>query len=471
MTADSKIGTREHPVRVAVIGSGPSGFYAAAALLTQVDLNVRVDMFERLPTPYGLVRGGVAPDHQKIKAVTRVYENSAMMRGFRYFGHVELGRDIEVKDLQEHYHQIVYAVGNEKDRRMGIPGESLTGCSPATVFVGWYNAHPDYRDASFDWNSKCIAIVGNGNTAIDVARILTKGYQELSRTDIADYALEALDRSKVEEVVMLGRRGPVQAAFTPTELKELAEVEAANLYVSPSDLKLDPESLADYEAASPNSNIRKNYKNLSQISSQEPKDGKRIRFRFLASPVEVLGDEHGRVTGMRLEKNQLVRDDYDILRARGTGEFEEVDVDWIFVSVGYEGHRIKDIPYDDKRGTIANVDGRVCDAATGQIILNQYVVGWARSGPRGLIGMHKAASSEVTKLMLQDIADGCLKNAAPIGEDAITRFLSELGVRYVTFEDWKRIDVAEVERGKERDAPRVKFSKVAEMLDVAELHP
>ena len=468
MTADSKIGTKDSPLRVAVIGSGPSGFYAAAALLKQQDHDIRVDVFDRLPTPYGLVRGGVAPDHQKIKTVTRVYEKSALATGFRYFGHVELGRDIQVRDLVPRYHQIVYAVGNENDRRMGIPGESFIGCTPATVFVGWYNAHPDYREAGFDWNSKRIAVVGNGNVAVDVARILAKGRDELARTDIADYALEALDRSKVEEIVMLGRRGPVQAAFTPAELKELAELEAAAMCVDPSELVLDPESSADLEAASPRSKARRNYEILSRTAYEGSRDPRRIRLRFLVSLVAILGDEHNRVRRIRLEKNRLVRDQSGSLRARGTGAFEELEVDWIFVSIGYEGRRIAGIPFDEKRGAIANVDGRVCNPSTDEVVPNQYVVGWAQSGPKGLIGMHKAASAAVVKLMLEDVAAGSLRTASVIDEDSITRFLDDGGVRYVTFDEWKIINDAEVERGKRREAPRVKFSQIPEMLDVLE---
>lgn len=466
MTPDSKIGTKDNPLRVAVIGSGPSGFYAALALLKQEDYEIRVDVFDRLPTPYGLVRGGVAPDHQKIKTVTRVYEKSALAAGFRYFGHVELGRDIQVRDLLAHYHQIVYAVGNENDRRMGIPGESFVGCTPATVFVGWYNAHPDYRGAGFDWNSRRIAVVGNGNVAVDVTRILAKGHDELARTDIADYALEALDRSRVEEIVMLGRRGPVQAAFTPAELEELTGLESADLCVDAPELDLDSESRADLEAASPRSNARRNYEILCRTAHAEPKRRKRIRLRFQVSPVAILGDERNRVRRIRLEKNRLVRDQHGSLRARGTGEFEDMDVDWVFVSIGYEGRRIAGIPFDEKRGAVANVDGRVCDASTEEIVPNQYVVGWAKSGPQGLIGMHKAASAAVVKLMLEDVAAGSLAEALPVDGDSITRFMKDRGVRYVTFDDWRTIDAAEVERGKRREAPRVKFSQIPEMLDV-----
>ncbi len=462
------IGTPTNPIRVAVIGSGPSGFYAAAALLKTQDPTVHVDLFDRLPTPYGLVRGGVAPDHEKIKSVTRVYEKSSQTPGFRFFGNVRLGKDVGVADLREHYHQIVYAVGNENDRRMGIPGETLIGCTPATVFVGWYNAHPDYREAAFDWSSKRIVVVGNGNVAVDVTRILAKSHDELVRTDIADHALKALDGAATEEIVMLGRRGPVQAAFTPAELKELVDLESASLCVDPAELALDPESRRDLEAASAKSSAARNYELLSGVAGREPKHGKRIRFRFLLSPVEILGDADGRVRGVRVERNRLVRADSGGLRAHGTGEHEEIAADWVFVSIGYEGQAIEGIPYDDARGTIANVDGRVCDPRTSEIVPNQYVVGWAKSGPKGLIGMHKAASGAVVESMLEDVRAGSLADRPPIAERALPDLLEERGVRWVSFPDWKRIEAAETARGALRGAPRDKFSRVPEMLDVLE---
>jgi len=466
MVNEVTIGSPHRPLRVAVVGAGPSGFYAASALLRQEQLTVEVDLFDRLPTPYGLVRGGVAPDHQKIKSVTRVYESSALQPGFAFLGHVELGRDVAVDDLRRHYDQIVFAIGNENDRRMGIPGESLVGCTPATVFVGWYNAHPDYREAGFDFSCRRIAVVGNGNVAIDVARILGRSVDELRTTDIADHALDALAASRVEEVLVLGRRGPAQAAFTPAELKELTTLEQSDVQVEPSELRLDDWSRIQLDAAGENAPARRNYEILADAARhQDWTLPRRIRLRFLVSPVEVLGDERGRVRGLRLEHNTLEREADGVLRARGTGRFEDIEAGWVFVSIGYEGRRVPGIPFDEATGTVANDDGRVVDPETGARVPNQYVVGWARSGPRGLIGMHKAASGAVVRHMLADAAAGSFAETLP-PRSAIRSLLRSRGVDCVTFEDWKTIDAAEVDRGRPRGAPRSKFSRVAEMLDV-----
>jgi len=470
MAAQDAVGTSERPLRVAVIGSGPSGFYAAAALLKQDRFSVEVDLFDRLPTPYGLVRGGVAPDHPKIKSVTRIFDKSAMLPGFAFMGNVELGRDILAEDLTRHYHQIIYAVGNEDDRRMGIPGEFLFGCTPASVFVGWYNAHPDYRDARFDFSCKRIIVVGNGNVAIDVARILAKNNEELAATDIANHALRTLEGSCVEEVVVLGRRGPVQAAFTPGELKELMGLSHASVRVEAADLELDEWSRLQLDAAGERSPASRIHEMLSCVTGPDEPGKRRICLRFLASPVEILGDAQGRVRGVRLERNRLVRDERDVLRSHGTGQFEELEAGWVFSSIGYQGRRTPGVPFDEKRRVIANDDGRVVDPATGEVVPNQYVVGWAKSGPRGLIGTHKAGSAAVARHMLEDVLAGQVADRRP-SRAAVVDLLEQRGVEYVTYEDWKRIDAAEVERGKRRDAPRSKFSRVSDMMDVVRDDP
>ena len=466
MSTKSTIGTEGQPLRVAVVGAGPAGFYAALALQKQTRVQVRIDLFDCLPTPFGLVRGGVAPDHPKIKTVTRIYEKCAATPGCRFFGNVRLGRDIEVRDLEGHYHQIVYAVGNERARSMGIPGEELTGCTPATVFVGWYNAHPDHADAEFDWSSRRVAVVGNGNVAVDVARILVKTREELEQTDIADHALEKLGQSQVREVIMLGRRGPVQAAFTPAEMKELTELGDVDICVDPSEIDLDPASRAVLEQSSPKSGARRNYEILSRVAGKTPSRPRSIRFRFCESPVELLGDENRRVRGVRLVRNELAPDDAGVLRPRPTQVFSDLEVDWVFPSIGYEDRPIPGVPFDERRRLIANVDGRVTDPASRQPIPGQYVVGWAKSGPQGLIGMHKAASAEVVGLMLDDLAAGSVTELGSIADDSIVEFLQAQGVRFVTWDDWKRIDEAEVERGRSRGAPRSKFARVAEMLEL-----
>lgn len=348
---------------------------------------------------------------------------------------------------------------------MGIPGEFLFGCTPASVFVGWYNAHPDYRDARFDFSCKRIVVVGNGNVAIDVARILAKSPEELAETDIANHALRALGKSRVEEVVVLGRRGPVQAAFTPGELKELMELPHASVQVEAADLELDEWSLLQLDAAGERSPASRIHEMLSCVTAPDDSGKRRIRFRFLVSPVEILGDAQGRVRGVKLERNRLVRDKRGALRSQGTGQFEELEAGWVFSSIGYQGRRVPGVPFDKKRGVIANDDGRVVAPSTGEVVPNQYVVGWAKSGPRGLIGTHKAGSAAVVRHMLEDVLAGYASDSRP-SRAAVVDLLEQRGVEYVTYEDWKRIDAAEVERGKDRAAPRAKFSRVSDMLDV-----
>jgi ferredoxin--NADP+ reductase len=440
-------------MRVAIIGSGPAGFYAAEALLKRTDAVVDVDMFDRLPTPFGLVRGGVAPDHPKIKSVTRVFESTAARPTFRFLGNVQLGRDVTVEDLRRHYHQIVYATGNETDRRLGIPGEGIWRCTPATVFVGWYNGHPDYRQARFDLSVHRVAVVGNGNVAVDVARILLRTRAELERTDIAAHALEALRESQVREVFMLGRRGPAQAAFSPAELKELGALEAADPVVDPADLAgLQGEPGGNVEI-------------LRSFAARPPRPGaKKLHFRFLVSPTEVLSDADGAVAGLTLERNRLeTRADGGVV-ARGTGETETLGVGMVLPAVGYAADRITGVPYDPKARLIANVDGRVVDALQGTVVPNEYVVGWARSGPQGLIGEHKRASAHVVAHMIADGAGVEARELPP--REAIDEVLRERGVRVVTFQDWRRLDEVEMARGARRGAPRDKLVDVEAMLEL-----
>jgi ferredoxin--NADP+ reductase len=439
-------------MRVAIIGSGPGGFYAAEALLKRPDATVDVDLFDRLPTPYGLVRGGVAPDHQKIKSVTRVFATTAARPTFRFLGNVQLGRDVTVEDLRRHYHQIVYATGNEADRRLGIPGEGIARCTPATVFVGWYNGHPDFRRAQFDFSVPRVAVVGNGNVAVDVSRILLRTPAELERTDMAAHALEALRQSKVREVFLLGRRGPAQAAFTPGELEELGKLEEADPVVDPADL----EGLDETDA---------NVALLRAFAARPRRPGaKRIHFRFLRSPTEVLAGADGGVAGLVLERNRLeVRPD-GTAAARGTGETERLPVEMVLPAVGYAAEPIPGVPHDERRRTIANQDGRVVDPATGAVVPNEYVVGWARTGPQGLIGEHKKGSAQVVAHLVADAARLEARELPP--RQAIDELLRGRGVRLVTFSDWRQLDEVEVTRGARRGAPRDKIVDVQAMLEI-----
>ncbi|HKI86343.1 MAG TPA: FAD-dependent oxidoreductase [Thermoanaerobaculia bacterium] len=447
------------PLRVAIVGAGPAGFYAAGALVRQDEIPVAIDMFDRLPTPYGLVRYGVAPDHQKIKLVIRVYEKTARDPRVRYFGNVDLGRDVSTADLKELYDQVVYAVGAATDRKLGIPGEELSGSYSATEFVAWYNAHPDFADHRFDFEPRSAVVVGVGNVAVDVIRILAKSREELAATDIADPALEALAASKVEEIHVLSRRGPVQAKFSAAELREVAGLENADVIVDPADLALDPLSekeLADDPAA------QKNLEILHQLA-ERPAAGRtrRIHFHFLVSPVEIVGTE-GRVTSVVIERNRLEPRSDGRLAARGTGEREVLEAGLVFRSIGYLGVPIAGIPFDRKRGVIPNLEGRVTNAEDAHVRPGEYVVGWAKRGPTGLIGTNKMDAVETVKHMLED-AKGIDRSAGE-GAAAIAPLLSERGVRWVSFADWEVLDRLEQERGSAPGRPRVKFLRREEML-------
>ncbi len=405
----SQVGTEARPLRVAIIGAGPAGLYTADALLKNKTLHCSIDIINHLPTPYGLVRDGVAPDHQSIKAVTRVFERILETPNVRYFGNVTFGTDIHHEELKRFYDQIVYATGAQSDRRMGIGGEELAGSYPATAFVGWYNGHPHYRDHEVDLSHERVVVVGNGNVAMDVARILLKAPDELAKTDMADHAIEKLRASKVREVVMLGRRGPVQSAFTNVELKEFGELENVNVVVDPAELELDEVSsaaLADEKMAD------KNIATLRAYAGRTEQTGERtLRMRFLVSPVEVIGD-NGRMTAVKIERNELVMSDVGALRAKGTGQYETIEAGIILRAVGYKSVPLMNVPFDDTTATITNIAGRVVTHTTGEPVGGEYVVGWAKRGPSGIIGTNKADAVATVASMVADVPE-----LAPIADE------------------------------------------------------
>jgi ferredoxin/flavodoxin---NADP+ reductase len=416
-------GSPEHPLRVAIVGSGPAGFYAAEHLFKKGDLNVQVDMFDRLPTPFGLVRFGVAPDHQKIKSVTRVFDRIARHECFRFYGNVEIGRDLTLDELKQRYHQICFATGAQTDRRMEIPGEDLPRSHPATEFVAWFNGHPDYRDYEFDLSAERVAVVGVGNVAVDVARILCRTPEELARTDIADHALEALSRSKVREVYMLGRRGPAQAAFTNPEVRELGELEGADVHVPADEAELDPLSLKEVEA-SDDDTLRKKVEIVQDFAKRERTGKPRLlTLRFLVSPTELVAGEDGGVRLMRLVRNRLVDEDGK-LGCRATAHTEELPVDLVFRSVGYRGVPIEGLPFHERWGLIPNELGRVTDPESSRPLRGMYVSGWIKRGPSGVIGTNKKDGAETAAAMLEDAAAGALlapTSPDPAEVDALVR--------------------------------------------------
>ena len=455
---------RPSPLRVAVVGSGPAGFYAAEALLRGTEVAVEVDVFDRLPTPYGLVRGGVAPDHPKIKSVARVLERTAERPAFRFLGNVRLGRDVQVEDLRDHYHQIVYATGNEADRRLGIPGEGVPGSTPATVFVGWYNGHPDYRLAQIRLDAGRAAIIGNGNVAVDAARILLRTSGELASTDMPVTVREALAASRVREIWLLGRRGPAQAAFTPQELGELAELADTDLCVDPAELVLDPASEAEV-AGSPQR--QKNLAILRDAAVRGPTGKARIlHLRFCVSPSAFVAEASGRLSGLTLERNRLEAGPDGTVVARPTGETESLEAGLALTAVGFAADQIPGVPFDDAARTVSNRDGRVFDPSTGRIVPNEYVVGWARTGAKGLIGSHRTGSAEGVARMLDDWRAGTAAPRDLPPREEMNARLSGRGVPVVAFSDWKRLDEVEVARGALRGAPRDKIADIQSMLDL-----
>ena len=455
------------PFRVAIVGSGPAGFYAAEHLLKQEDVAIEVDMFDRLPTPFGLVRAGVAPDHPKIKSVIRVYEKTAAREGFRFFGNVHVGRDVTLEDLRRHYHAVICAYGTATDRTLGIDGEDLPGSHAATEFVAWYNAHPDFADREFNLSTPRVVVIGNGNVAADVARMLALTRSELEETDTADHAIAPLAESAVEEIVVLGRRGPAQAAFTNPEVRELGEMADADIVIDPAEVELDEVSREWLDSDEADPTNRRNVEIFTDFAGREP-EGKRRRIvlRFLASPVEIKGD--GKVESIVIGRNELQRDASGAVRAVDTGEREEIETGLVLRSIGYKGEGLEGLPFDSGRGTIPNEQGRVTDPDTGEPVPGQYVVGWIKRGPSGVIGTNKKDALDTVTALLEDVREGRIFE--PSGEataEAAEAMVAERAPDAVTFAGWRAIDEAEVSRGEPLGRPRVKFVKVDEMLEAA----
>lgn len=455
------VGTATHPLRVAIFGSGPAAFYAAEHLFKQKDLVIDVDMFDRLPTPYGLVRGGVAPDHLKIKQVTKVFDGIAAQPRFRFFGNVEFGTDLKLAELREYYHQILFATGAQTDRRMNIPGEDLLGSHPATEFVAWYNGHPDYRNHQFNLQVEQAAVVGVGNVAIDVARLLSLSRQELLESDAADYAVEALSNSKIKVVYLLGRRGPAQAAFTNPEIKEIGDLADCDVVTRADETQLDELSAASIAG---DRTLQKKVEILQGYAIERPLTRpKTLYLRFLVSPVELIADDHGCVKKMRLVRNTLVASDTGSLSAKATDQFEEIDVGLVFRSVGYRGVPLPDVPFNDRWGVILNQAGRVLDPETKQPLTGLYTSGWIKRGPSGVVGTNKPDSVETVTCMLEDLQAGKLLQPDKPDAASIEQLVRSRKPDYFSYADWKRLDELELARGKAIGRPRLKFTSVEEM--------
>jgi ferredoxin/flavodoxin---NADP+ reductase len=432
-------------MRVAVVGSGPAGFYAAGALLS-ADPPVEVDMFERLPTPWGLVRLGVAPDHPKLKTVSRAFERIAEQPGFRFLGNVEVGRDVHHDDLVRLYDAVIYAVGAQTDRRLGIPGEDLPGSWAATEFVAWYNGHPDYQQLEFDLDVDRAVVIGNGNVALDIARMLALTHDELAPTDATDASIAAIESASLREIVLVGRRGPAQASFTTPELQEMGELADADVVVD----------RADLEGAEPkDTNSQRNLAVLHELAAREP-EGKprRVVCRFFRSPVAILG--HDRVEGIELVRNVLDENE----RAVPTDDRETLPCGLVFRSVGYLGVELPGVPFDSRSGTIPNEGGRVGPGV--------YSAGWIKRGPTGVIGTNKKDATETVELLLEDVAAGRLVPKPDATAAAVDELLAERGVHVVEYSGWCAIDEVERAAGEKAGRPRVKLCSWDELLAAAE---
>ncbi|MEV0766771.1 FAD-dependent oxidoreductase [Nocardia salmonicida] len=445
-------------LRVAIVGAGPAAAYAAEELLRRAD--VEVEMIDRLPTPHGLVRAGVAPDHAGTKTITTMFEVPARRDNFQYLLNVEVGKHISHEELMRSHHAVIYAVGASKDRNLDIPGESLPGSFSATEFVAWYNGHPEYANREYDLSGERAVIVGNGNVALDIARVLTLNPDALARTDIADHALKALRDSKIREVVLLGRRGPAQAAYTSPEFMALANLPDVDVVIDESEIELDAagQAMLDDPATEPSTILKVD---LAREYARQPHDPtrRRIVFRYLVSPVELLGDD--RVDEVRIVRNELVESNGTVT-ARPTDSTETITTSLVLRSVGYRGEPVPDLPFDDTRYVVPNDRGRVIDA-NGDPVTGVYVTGWIKRGPRGVIGTNKGCAQETVGELLADFVAGGL-TAPELDREALRRLLAERQPDLIDRAGWRAIDTAERKRGKQQQRPRIKFVSIDEMI-------
>jgi len=447
-------------LRVAIVGAGPAACYAADELLRRSD--VEVEMFDRLPTPWGLVRAGVAPDHAGTKNVANMFDSAFRRETLQYYLNVEVGQHIDHQELLDHHHAVIYAVGASSDRKLGVPGEDLPGSHSATEFVAWYNGHPDFADREFDLSGERAVIVGNGNVALDVARVLTVDPDELAKTDIADHALDALRNSNIREVVILGRRGPLQAAYSTPEFLSLTHLKGVDVVVDPADLALDPHSQALLDDPNIEPSLRLKYTLAQEYSTAEHDPAhKRIVFRYLTTPTAVHGED--KATSIEFAHNELTEENGQLV-ATATDRTESLDTGLVLRSIGYRGVPVAGLPFDERRGTVPSEHGRVIEAT--EPVPGVYVSGWIKRGPRGVIGSNRVDAEETVEALIADFIAG--KLTAPTGDRAaLQALLAQRQPELVDRKGWKTIDQAEKAAGKAAGRPRVKFTTRADLLKAA----
>ncbi|GCE41601.1 Ferredoxin / Ferredoxin--NADP(+) reductase, actinobacterial (eukaryote-like) type [Rhodococcus wratislaviensis] len=465
-------------LHVAIVGAGPAAFYAAEELLKHSA--IRVDMFDRLPTPYGLVRAGVAPDHPSTKGVEKTFASTAAKATFEYFLHVEMGKHLNHDELTDHYGAVVYAHGASSDKQLGVDGEDLPGSIAATAFVAWYNGHPDYADRDFDLSAERAVVVGNGNVALDVARILLDDPDHLAKTDIADHALEKLRTSNIKEVVLLGRRGIAQAAYTNAEFLAMGDMAGVDVIIDPQELILDSVSREARDAGTLDSTIATKVRIAEEYAEREPTAGnKRVVFRYLISPVAIKGSASG-IETIRCARNEFVYapdesvDNLDDMpqpdsgRAAIASSGEEFDLDagLLMRAIGYTGLPLDGLPFDGGKGVVPNESGRVLDARSGKTLEGVYVTGWIKRGATGGIGMNRLCGQETAAAVIADFAKDNLPQPAKSREE-IPALIADRGARRIDDAGWKNIDLAERTAGKEAGRRRVKMVSIEAMVRAA----
>jgi ferredoxin--NADP+ reductase len=445
-------------LRLAIVGAGPAGIYAADLIIKSElrDFDVSIDLFDLLPAPYGLVRYGVAPDHPRIKGIIRALYEVLDRGDIRFFGNVEYGKDITLDDLKTHYNAVIFSTGAVKDANLNIPGIDLEGSFGAAAFVNWYDAHPDF-ERSWDLSAKEIAVLGNGNVALDVARVLSKPAEAMLSTDIPDNVYQGLRASQATDVHVFGRRGPAQVKFSPLELREAVHIEGVDTIVYDEDFQYDEGS---QQAIDSNNQTRVMVKTLEELRTNETTGAKRrLHLHFFSAPVEIL-EQDGKVAGIKIERTQLDGTG----NVKPTGEFREFPIQAVYRAVGYFGSELCEVPFDEKAGVIPNDKGRVLDS-DGKHIHGVYATGWIKRGPVGLIGHTKSDAIETIAQIIED-KNNWWKPASP-SEDSITDLLTSRKIDYVGWPEWLRIDAEEKRLGEAQERERIKLVEREDFLTVA----
>ena len=457
----TNLGSEQNPLRVAVIGAGPSGFYAVDQLFRKKELTVTVALFEALPTPYGLLRAGVAPDHQQMKSVSKYFERMVDKNSerFHYYGNVEIGKDMSIEELQNHYDAVIFSYGCSADRLTGLPGESKKNIHSAREFVAWYNGHPDYQNFEFDLSQESVAIIGQGNVAVDVARIIAKTPEELKNTDIPEHVLKKLAENKVKNIYMIGRRSPVQVAFTELEIKELGKLEKASVIIAKEDMDLTEANRLELEDEK-NDKAKKNFKVLETYLQEEEKKETKIILKFFSNPVEFQGQD--KVEALRCEKVKLSGEPFK-QRIEKTNEHIDIPAGLVFRSIGYKGTAIKGLPFDEKNGRVPNQKGQIT-SLDGKPLAGLYTSGWIKRGPSGVIGTNKPCSTETVETLLSQINE--LPQAGAREENKVVNLLKSKNIDIINFQDWRKIENYENNKGASLGKPREKILNRDEALNI-----